>query len=72
MLADIAYRKSPLLAAVESSHAVTAFMGIVRMSVGVMRIIYRAERRSTLIEPDSLFMIVNYVVEIWLLFRLGR
>ncbi|UVT18574.1 MAG: sodium:calcium antiporter [Nitrospira sp.] len=71
LLADIAYRKGPLLGAVESTHAVTAFVGILLMSVGVMGIIYRAEKRFILIEPDSLLMIVGYVLGMWLLFRLG-
>lgn len=71
LLADIAYRKGPLLAAVESTHVVTAFVSILLMSVGVMGIIYRAEKRFILIEPDSLLMIVGYVLGMWLLFSLG-
>ena len=41
------------------------------MSVGVMGIIYRAEKRFVLIEPDSLLMIVGYVLGMWLLFQIG-
>lgn len=41
------------------------------MSVGVMGIIYRAEKRFILIEPDSLLMIVGYVLGMGLIFRLG-
>jgi cation:H+ antiporter len=37
----------------------------------MMRIIYRVERRIMLIEPDSLLMIVNYGLRMWLLFRIG-
>ena len=69
--ADLAYRKGPLLAAVEPIHAVTAFVSILLMSVGLMGIIYRAERRFMLIEPDSLLMIVSYGLSLWLLFRIG-
>jgi len=69
--ADLAYQKGPLLAAVEPTHAVTAFVSILLMSVGVMGIIYRAERRFMLIEPDSLLMIVSYGLSMWLLFRIG-
>ncbi len=54
LLADMAYGKGPLLAEVEPTHAVTAFVSILLMSVGVMGIIYRAEKRYILIEPDSL------------------
>ncbi len=41
------------------------------MSVGIMGIIYRAEKHCMLIEPDSLLMIVSYVLGMWLLFRIG-
>jgi cation:H+ antiporter len=39
------------------------------MNIGLMGIIYRAERRFRLIEPDSLLMIVVYVLGLWLLFN---
>jgi len=71
LLADMAYGKGPLLAAVESTHAVTAFVSMLLMSVGVMGIIYRAEKRFVLIEPDSLLMILGYGLGMWLLFRIG-
>ncbi|TKB76722.1 MAG: sodium:calcium antiporter [Nitrospira sp.] len=70
-LADIAYRKGPLLAAVEATHVVTAFVSMLLMSVGLMGIIYRAEKRFVLIEPDSVLMIVGYLLGMWLLFRIG-
>ncbi len=71
LLADLAYWKGPLLAAVEPTHAATAFLGMVLMSVGVMGIIYRAEKRVLFIEPDSLLMIVSYVLGMWLLYQMG-
>lgn len=70
-LADVAYWNGSLLAAVEPTHAITAFISIVLMSIGVMGIIYRAEKRFLLIEPDSFLMIVGYIVGMWLLYRLG-
>jgi cation:H+ antiporter len=70
-LADVAYRKGPLLAGVASTHAVTAFVSMLLMSVGVMGIIYRVEQRFVLIEPDSLLTIVGYVMGMWPLFRIG-
>jgi cation:H+ antiporter len=39
------------------------------MNIGLMGIIYRAERRFMLIEPDSLLMMVVYVLGLWLLFN---
>jgi cation:H+ antiporter len=41
------------------------------MNVGLMGIIYRAEKRFLLIEPDGLLMIVGYVLGMWLLFQIG-
>lgn len=47
----------------------TALWSILMMNVGLMGIIYRAEKRFMLIEPDSLLMIVAYVLGLWLIFR---
>ena len=67
--ADLAYRGGALLSTVSSAHALTALWSILMMNVGLMGIIYRAEKRFMLIEPDSLLMIVSYVLGLWLLFR---
>jgi len=66
---DVAYRQGPLLSAVNPAHVMTACWGILLMNVGLMGIIYRAEKRYFLIEPDSLMIIVGYVIGMWLLFR---
>ena len=71
LIADVAYRQGPLLAAVNHIHAVTAFISIVLMSVGMMGIIYRAEKRFFFIEPDSALMIVGYLLGMGLIFSLG-
>lgn len=70
--ADVAYRQGPLLNAVSPTHAITALVGVILMSVGLMGIIYRAEKRFLLVEPDSLLMVIGYAVGIWILFRVGR
>lgn len=67
--ADLAYRGGGLLDHVSSTHALTALWSILMMNIGLMGIIYRAEKRFMLIEPDSLLMIVSYVLGLWLLFR---
>jgi cation:H+ antiporter len=36
-----------------------------------MGIIYRAEKRFPLVEPDSVLMIVGYLLGMGLLFRIG-
>jgi len=67
--ADLAYRGGGLLSTVSSTHALTALWTITMMNIGLMGIIYRAERRFMLIEPDSLLMIVVYGLGLWLLFN---
>jgi len=67
--ADLAYRGGGLLSTVSSTHALTALWAIIMMNIGLMGIIYRAERQFRLIEPDSLLMIVVYVLGLWLLFN---
>jgi len=67
--ADMAYRGGSLLGSVSPTHALTALWSILMMNIGLMGIIYRAERRFVLIEPDSLLMIVAYVMGLWLLFK---
>lgn len=57
--ADLAYRTGLLLAAVAPSRSVRALVSFMLMSVGMMGIIYRAEKRALLIEPDSVLMIVG-------------
>jgi len=72
LIVDIAYLKGPLFAAVDTSHVVTAFISMLLMSIGVMGIIYRAERRFRLIEPDSALMILGYILGMGLIFSLSR
>lgn len=67
--ADLAYSGGGLLSTVSSTHALTALWAVIMMNIGLMGIIYRAERRFMLIEPDSLLMIVAYVLGLWLLFN---
>ena len=70
-VADVTYSKSPLLAGVKSTHAVTAFLVILLMSIAAMGIVYRAEKRFILVEPDSYLLIVGYLLGIGLLFSIG-
>ncbi|NOT56324.1 MAG: sodium:calcium antiporter [Deltaproteobacteria bacterium] len=70
-LLDVVHHPDPLLSVVSVTHTVAALLGIVLMSIGLMGIIYRAERRFLLIEPDSALMILSYAAGMWALFRLG-
>ena len=69
LFADLAYRDGGLLDSVSSAHALTALWSILMMNIGLMGIIYRAEKRFMLLEPDGLSMVVSYVLGLWLLFR---
>lgn len=67
-VADVAYRSGPLMSTLDPIHAVTGLWGIVLMTIGLMGIIYRAEKRFFFIEPDSLLMIAAYAVGLLLVF----
>jgi cation:H+ antiporter len=71
LFTDIAYRSAPLLSVASSTHVFTAFLSILLMNIGIMGIIYRAEKRFFLIEPDSALMILGYVLGMWTVYRLG-
>ncbi len=66
---DLAYRKGHLLSVVNHSHVLTALWSMLLMSIALMGIIYRAEKRFMLIEPDGASIIISYVIGIWLAFN---
>jgi cation:H+ antiporter len=69
---DLAYRPGPLLSAVSDTQVIAAFLSLLLMNLGLMGIVYRAEKRYLLIEPDSLLMILGYGLSMWVLFRVGE
>lgn len=66
---DLAYRPGPLFNAVSDAHAMTALWSMILMSIALMGIIYRVEKRYMLIEPDSFLIILGYCLGLWLLFQ---
>ncbi len=66
---DVFYREGPLLNAVGDAHAMTGIWSILLLCVGLMGIMYRAEKRYMLIEPDSFLIILGYCLGLWLLFQ---
>ena len=66
---DIAYDKGPLFNTISDAHAMTALWSVVLMCIAIMGIIYRAEQRYILIEPDSFLIILGYCLGLWLLFQ---
>lgn len=57
-----------LFAGLDASHAVTGLFAVVLMSLGLMAIVYRAKRRSAVLEPNSLLMLVVYLAAVWMLY----
>lgn len=53
-----------IFVAVDPSHAVSALFGSVLMSLGLAAIVYRAKRRFAMLEPDSLLVLVAYLMGI--------
>jgi cation:H+ antiporter len=61
-ICDIAYRKGPLLAAVNPVHVVTALVTIVLTGIAMQSILAREQRRVWVLEPDAIAMFVAFVV----------
>jgi cation:H+ antiporter len=61
-------RGASIFAALNPVHVVSALFGTVLMSVGLAAIVFRAERRFAMIEPDSFLMVVTYVFAAWFLY----
>jgi len=68
---DVAHRGGPLFAAVSPVHVVTGVFAMVLTSIGLAAVVYRAERRFAMIEPDSFAIVLGYVFGIWMLYQ-GR
>lgn len=66
---DIFYTKGPLLASVTGSHLITANAAIVMMTIAVVGLTYRAERKR-LLAWDSIGIILVYAISTWLLFAM--
>jgi cation:H+ antiporter len=64
---DLAHRGGPLFAAVDQAHVITGVFAMVLTSMGLAAVVYRAERRFAMIEPDSLAIVLGYVFGLWML-----
>ncbi len=51
------------------AHALTALWSMLLMSVALMGISCRVEKRHLLIEPDSFLSVLGYGLGLWLLFQ---
>ena len=71
LFADIAYRPGPLFSDVADAQVLAALMAILLTATGMMGIIYRAERRFFLLEPDAVAVILGYVAGMLLIYQAG-
>lgn len=62
---DLAHPGS-LFASIDSGHALSALFAVILMSLGVAAIVFRAERRFGMLEPDSGLMLLTYVAALCL------
>jgi cation:H+ antiporter len=65
---DLVHPGPSVFAVLDPSHVISALIAVVLTSLGLAAIVYRAERRFALIEPDSLLMVVTYLLGVWLLY----
>lgn len=69
---DIANPAGSIFGTVSPVHAISVILAIVLMSLGLAAILYRAERRFMMIEPDSALMLLTYCASMWLLYTHTR
>lgn len=69
---DLFYTKGPLLANVDSSHAITVFTEIMMSTLAVVGFIFRPQRRAVLkLTWISLGLLLLYILNTWILFQHG-
>lgn len=72
IFADVAYTPGPILADISSAEVVAALAALVLMAIATMGIIYRAERRYFLVEPDAALVLLAYILGLALVYDAGR
>jgi cation:H+ antiporter len=61
---DLAHPGASIFAALSPDHVPSALFAVILMSLGLAAIVYRAERRFWMIEPDSALMILVYLAAV--------
>lgn len=69
---DAFYTDGSLLAAASLVHAITAAAVILLTCVAMMSILYRAEKRYWIIEPDALLVVLLALAALWGIYELTR
>jgi cation:H+ antiporter len=69
LMLDLASPSGSIFAGLSPAHAISGTLAVVLMSLGLASILYRAERRFFMVEPDSALMIVVYALSIWIMYQ---
>jgi cation:H+ antiporter len=59
---------SSIFGSLGTGNAVAGTLAVVLMGLGLASILYRAERRFVMVEPDSVLMIAAYILAIWVMY----
>jgi len=70
VLSDVAYRGGPILSAVDQAHAVVALVGLILSAIAVVGLFYRSRRSYAGLGPDSVAILITYVLYLGLLYGL--
>jgi cation:H+ antiporter len=65
---DVAHPEGSIFANLDPSHAISAFLAVVLMALGLAAIVLRSEGRRSLLEPGSALMLFLYVSGLWVLY----
>jgi len=65
---DVFYIKGPLLSSISISHAIPSVSAVIMMSIAIIGLTYRAEKKAIFMAWDSIFMVLFYVTNMYLLF----
>ena len=69
---DLFYSKGPLLASVDSSHAITAFTAVMMSALATVGFIFRPQRHAVLkLTWISLGLLLFYILNTWIQFQHG-
>lgn len=66
---DLAYTGGPVLASVSADHVLSAQLAVLCISLGVLGVLSKLERRSAVARFESFLIIGGYAAAVWLLAR---
>lgn len=70
-LADLFYRRGPLLDAVADIHLLSALMVVIMSTVFIFGLVYRSDKRILRVGFDAVFIVALYLAALYLIFKFG-